>query len=135
MYNMPGRVNDLRSARRNTGTQLDSNHYRGGSSLGSSHLKRHIHINLAPVYTGLYEYVFIKNDIVFNENATIVLHLHIVFVSFSHRFRIVFISFSPVFTKTMKTIDNCKKPAEIYCLRLKEICVCCCIVLKRFRFQ
>ena len=31
----------------------------------------------------LYEYVFIENDIVFNENATIVLHLHIVFISFS----------------------------------------------------
>ena len=32
----------------------------------------------------LHKYVFI--DIVFNENATIALHLHIVFVSFSYRF-------------------------------------------------
>ena len=30
----------------------------------------------------LLEYVFIENDIVFNENATIVLYLHIVFISF-----------------------------------------------------
>ena len=33
----------------------------------------------------LHEYVFIKNDIVFNENPTIVLHPPIVFVSFSYR--------------------------------------------------
>ena len=32
----------------------------------------------------LREYLFIKNDIVFNENATIVMHLHIIFVSFSY---------------------------------------------------
>ena len=30
----------------------------------------------------LQEYVFIENDIVFNENTTIALCLHIVFVSF-----------------------------------------------------
>ena len=34
----------------------------------------------------LQEYVFIENDVVFNENATIVLHLQIVFVSFSCHF-------------------------------------------------
>ena len=56
----------------------------------------------------LHEYLFIKNDIVFNGNATTVLHLHIVFVSLSYRFRIVFISFSAVYTKTMKTIENVK---------------------------
>ena len=37
--------------------------------------------------TRLHEYVFIENDIVFDENAAIVLHLHIVFVSFSYRFQ------------------------------------------------
>ena len=32
----------------------------------------------------LHEYVFIENDIVFNENAAIVLHLHIIYLSFSY---------------------------------------------------
>ena len=34
----------------------------------------------------LHEYVFIEKDLVFNEKAKMVLHLHIVFVSFSYRF-------------------------------------------------
>ena len=42
------------------------------------------------------KYVSIKNDIIFNANAT------------THRFRIVFISFSAVCTKTMKMIENGK---------------------------
>ena len=52
----------------------------------TDHLRPHLH-----------EYVFIENDIVFNENATIVSHLHIVFVSFS-----------AVYTKTTKKIENGK---------------------------
>ena len=32
----------------------------------------------------LHEYIFIENNNVFNENATIVLHLHIVLTSFSY---------------------------------------------------
>ena len=32
----------------------------------------------------LHEYVSIENDIVFNEKETIILHLHIVFISFSY---------------------------------------------------
>ena len=47
----------------------------------------------------LHEYVLIENDIVFNETAMIVLHLHIVFVS---------LSFSVGHTKTMKRIENGK---------------------------
>ena len=43
----------------------------------------------------LYEYVFVEKDIVSNENATFPVYLHIVFVSFS-----------VVYTKTMKTIEN-----------------------------
>ena len=47
----------------------------------------------------LHKYVFIENDIVFNENATIVSHLHIVF-------HIVFMSFLAFHTKMMKTIET-----------------------------
>ena len=35
-----------------------------------------------PFRPRLHEYVFIENDMVFNGNAMIVLHLHIVFVSY-----------------------------------------------------
>ena len=42
-----------------------------------------------------YEYVFIENDNVFNGNATIILHLHIVFVLFS-----------AVYTKKVNTSGN-----------------------------
>ena len=50
-----------------------------------------------PLRPHLHEYVFIENDIISNENAMIVLHLHVVFVSFS-----------VVCTKTMKTIESSK---------------------------
>ena len=40
--------------------------------------------------SGLHEHVFIENDLVFNENAT----LYCIYISFSYRFRIVFMFFS-----------------------------------------
>ena len=50
-------------------------------------------LSLRPHLYGYVFMVFMENDIVFNENATIALHLHIASVSFSYRFHIVFISF------------------------------------------
>ena len=50
----------------------------------------------------LHEYVFIENEVIINENATTVLHLHI-----------VFISFSAVYTKTMKTTVNWKTSGNV----------------------
>ena len=41
-------------------------------------------ISRCQIKAHLHKYVFIENDIVSTENSTIVLHLHIVFVSFSH---------------------------------------------------
>ena len=63
----------------------------------------------------LHEYVFIENHTVFSENKTIVLHLHIVFVSFSYR---------------LKTIENGKNQRKSIVLRVRIICGCCCIVSK-----
>ena len=49
----------------------------------------------------LHEYVFIENDIVFNENATILLHPHIVFISF------LYCSFWRPFSKVI-VFSRCK---------------------------
>ena len=50
----------------------------------------------------LNKYVFIENDLAFNANATIVLQ------SSTHPVGIVSISFSVIYTKTIKTIENGK---------------------------
>ena len=78
----------------------------------------------------LQEYVFIENDIVFKENATTVLHLHIVFVSFSYPLK-------PSTRKRWKRLKTVKT-AEIYCLYVKIIwiiCGCCCNVFKSLLFS
>ena len=62
--------------------------------LGISENFTHIPREIRP---RLREYAFIENDIGFNENAIIVLHL-----------RIVFVSFSAFCKKTMKAIENGK---------------------------
>ena len=41
-------------------------------------------MELSSLRPSLHEYVFVESDIVFNENATIVLHLHIVITSFPY---------------------------------------------------
>ena len=73
------------------------NAYKGDRKINDSMLK-------SQDKTCLHKHIFIENDIVFNENTTIVLHLRNVFVSF-------FISFSAVYTKT-ETIENGKSQRE-----------------------
>ena len=63
-------------------------------SCKNNHLK-----NKLKLRPRLHEYVFIENDIVFNENATIVLRVQVVYVSLSDRFQPSF------YTKTIKMIE------------------------------
>ena len=81
----------------------------------------------------VHEYVFIENDIVFNENATILLHPYIVFVSF----HIVLIC-------PHENDENGKNQRKsiisyrIVSYRIEIIwiiCGCCCIVFKSLHFQ
>ena len=67
----------------------------------------------------LYEYVFLKNDIVFNENAMIALHLRIAFVSFSYcsRWR----PFSKVIVFIRFRVDAGSKRKEEFAVSMKTI--------------
>ena len=54
----------------------------------------------------LHEHVFIENGILLNENATTVLQIRIVFLSFSYRFQ-------PSYTKTVKRLKTVKTSGNL----------------------
>ena len=83
--------------------------------------------SLSSLRARLHECVFNENDIVFNENTTVVLHLHKVFVSFSYRFQ-------PSTRKRLKTVKTNGNLLFSCQDNLNNLWLCC-VVFRSLRFH